>query len=88
MWPNHDDEEEPEWVKTEREQFSSFRDKNKDDFMDKEEVKEWILPADYDHSEAEAKHLIYESDSNRVCSILLGHSIFPPAYTAWIKHSH
>lgn len=53
------------WVKNEREQFSNFRDKNKDGFMDKEEVRDWILPDDYDHSEAEARHLVYESDANK-----------------------
>lgn len=58
-------ESEPEWVKTEREQFESFRDKNQDGFMDVEEVKEWIIPADFDHSEAEAKHLIYEADEDQ-----------------------
>lgn len=64
---NHEDEmNEPEWVATEREQFSEFRDKNKDGKMDKEETMDWILPADYDHAEAEAKHLVYESDSNKV----------------------
>jgi Ca2+-binding EF-hand superfamily protein len=68
MWPNHDQTDEPEWVKHERQQFGTFRDKNNDGFMDKEEVQEWILPADYDHSEAEAKHLIFESDADRVCS--------------------
>ncbi|XP_072047359.1 calumenin-A-like isoform X2 [Amphiura filiformis] len=57
--------EEPEWVKTEREQFKSFRDKNGDGHMDSKEVKDWILPTDYDHAEAEAKHLVYESDTNR-----------------------
>ena len=31
--------------------------------MDREEVKDWIIPPDYDHAEAEAKHLIYESDT-------------------------
>ena len=66
MWPNQNGEEEPEWVKTEREQFHSYRDKNNDGKMDKEEVREWIIPPDYDHSEAEAKHLIYESDVDRV----------------------
>ena len=30
--------EEPAWVSSEREQFTSFRDKNKDGFMDEEEV--------------------------------------------------
>ncbi|XP_013787349.1 calumenin-like [Limulus polyphemus] len=58
-------EDEPDWVKNERDQFTTFRDKNKDGLMDKEEVKEWILPPDYDHSESEARHLIYESDSDK-----------------------
>ena len=40
------------------------RDKNKDGFMDSEEVKEWIIPQDFDHAEAEARHLIYEADSD------------------------
>ncbi|XP_015928979.1 calumenin-A [Parasteatoda tepidariorum] len=59
------EEDEPDWVKNEREQFSTYRDKNKDGVMDKEEVQEWILPSDYNDSEAEAKHLIYESDENK-----------------------
>lgn len=29
------------------------------------QVKAWIIPADFDHSEAEAKHLIFESDSDQ-----------------------
>ena len=61
-----DSEQEPEWVKTEREQFLTFRDKNGDGHMDREEIKAWILPTDYNHAEAEAKHLIYESDANKV----------------------
>lgn len=66
MWPNKE-EDEPEWVKGERDQFSSYRDANGDGVMDKDEVKNWIIPPNYDHSEAEAKHLIYESDENKVC---------------------
>lgn len=27
-----------------------------------QQVKNWIIPADFDHAEAEARHLIYESD--------------------------
>ncbi|XP_076578137.1 calumenin-A [Chaetodon auriga] len=60
-----EDAEEPEWVSTERQQFSEFRDKNKDGKMDKEETLDWILPSDYDHAEAEAKHLLHESDANQ-----------------------
>merc|ERR1740129_2566780 len=39
-----------------------YRDRNGDGVMDLEEVKAWIIPPDYDHSEAEAKHLLFEAD--------------------------
>ncbi|XP_057290382.1 calumenin-like [Hydractinia symbiolongicarpus] len=66
LWPEEDrDGEEPEWVKTEKEQFANFRDKNKDGKMDKQEVADWILPPDYDHVSSEAKHLIMESDTDK-----------------------
>ncbi|XP_059181972.1 calumenin-A-like [Centropristis striata] len=65
MFTSEDGEEEPEWVASERQQFAEFRDKNNDGKMDKEETLDWILPSDYDHAEAEAKHLLHESDSNQ-----------------------
>ncbi|CAG2112217.1 unnamed protein product [Medioppia subpectinata] len=55
----------PDWVIREKDQFREIRDKNKDGFMDREEIREWIIPPDYDHSEAEAKHLIREADTNQ-----------------------
>lgn len=64
MYKGAEEEEEPEWVKNEKEQFSTYRDKNGDGFLDNEEVKNWIIPADFDHAEAEARHLIYEADSD------------------------
>lgn len=57
-------DEEPEWVKNEREQFSMYRDKNGDGFLDFDEVKAWIIPADFDHAEAESRHLIFEVDTD------------------------
>ena len=64
MWPADDrEEQEPDWVTSERQEFSEHRDKNTDGFMDREEVAGWIIPDDYDHSDAEAKHLIFEADS-------------------------
>lgn len=57
-------EEEPEWVKNERETFASFRDKDHDGYMNNDEVRDWIIPPDFDHSEAEARHLIYEADTD------------------------
>lgn len=64
MYRGEDEEEEPDWVKSEREQFNTYRDKDGDGFMDEEEVKNWILPQDFDHAEAEARHLIYEADAD------------------------
>ncbi|XP_032363509.1 calumenin-A [Etheostoma spectabile] len=65
MYTSDGEGEEPEWVATERQQFSEFRDKNNDGKMDKEETLDWILPSDYDHAEAEAKHLMHEADANQ-----------------------
>lgn len=55
----------PDWVVREREQFKNFRDKNGDGYLDKNEIRDWIIPPDYDHSDAEATHLILESDGNK-----------------------
>jgi Ca2+-binding EF-hand superfamily protein len=70
LWPESAKEDlepigAPEWVQTEREHFSKFRDIDKDGFMNHLEVKNWIAPPDYDHTSAEAKHLIYESDVDK-----------------------
>ncbi|XP_053576376.1 reticulocalbin-1 [Bombina bombina] len=65
MFSHEDGAPEPDWVATEREQFADFRDLNKDGKMDKDEIRHWILPEDYDHAQAEARHLIYESDRNK-----------------------
>ncbi|XP_026107212.1 calumenin-B-like [Carassius auratus] len=65
MYSQTGEANEPEWVKTEREQFRQFRDQNKDGRMDKDETRDWILPAGYDHAEVEAQHLLYESDTDQ-----------------------
>ena len=84
---SHDGEaEEPEWVKTEREQFVEFRDKNRDGKMDPRETRDWILPADYDHAEAEARHLVYESDRDKVCGDAVLGGVFRPI-TQWPRGS-
>ena len=41
-----------------------FRDHDNDGYLDRDEVKEWITPSDFDHAEAEAKHLIFEADQD------------------------
>ncbi|XP_069461266.1 reticulocalbin-3 isoform X2 [Ambystoma mexicanum] len=65
MYSTENDEPEPDWVKTERQQFLDFRDLNKDGKMDRSEISHWIMPPDYDHADVEAKHLIYESDKDK-----------------------
>ena len=34
--------------------------------MDRDEVRDWILPEDYDHVASEARHLLAESDADKV----------------------
>lgn len=69
MFAHEDGGPEPDWVKTEREQFSDFRDLNKDGKMDQDEIRHWIMPQDYDHAQAEARHLVYESDQDKVLQL-------------------
>lgn len=57
-------EDEPEWVKNEKEQFSMYRDKDGDGYLGFDEVKAWITPPDFDHAEAESRHLIFEADTD------------------------
>lgn len=58
-------EEPVEWVETEKEQFKEYRDKDKDGKLNLEEVKDWIIPPDYDHTDSETKHLIFEADVDK-----------------------
>jgi len=64
MWLEEEDGEEPEWVEEERKQFSEFRDKDNSGYLEDAEVRDWILPSEYDHAEGEARHLIESADSN------------------------
>ncbi|KAI9587901.1 calumenin [Glossina fuscipes] len=57
-------EEEPEWVTSERDTFIKFRDVDGDGFLDREEVRAWVVPKDFDHAESEAMHLIFEADAD------------------------
>ena len=77
----HDGDGEPEWVRTERDQFANYRDKDGNGMLDKEEIKEWIIPEDYDHSTAEAAHLLRSSDDDGVsmhvvnCNFMVGRNL-------------
>lgn len=44
MYDGAEGEEEPEWVKNEKEQFSMYRDKDGDGFLNFEEVTHWRIP--------------------------------------------
>jgi len=57
-------DEEPDWIKEERTHFKKIRDSDGDGYMDLNEVKNWLMPQEYDHTEAEAEHLIIECDED------------------------
>lgn len=60
-----DNKDLPSWLKMEFETFRTERDTNKDGKMDENEVKNWLMPVEFDHIEAEADHLIMEADKNK-----------------------
>ncbi|KAE9544878.1 hypothetical protein AGLY_000421 [Aphis glycines] len=64
LFPGVEPNEEPNFIKSEIEQFKTYRDKDGDGFLDIGEIKDWILPDNFDHAEAESRHLVYESDSD------------------------
>ncbi|KAA0201051.1 putative reticulocalbin calumenin dna supercoiling factor [Fasciolopsis buskii] len=62
MWSGEKGESEPEWVKSEREEFHNKRDTNKDGKLDVQEVYNWIFPSVDDPIKTEADHLMQEVD--------------------------
>ena len=70
----------PDWVETERDHFSKYRDRDEDGYLSKEEVSFMVAPPKYDPANAEAKHLIQEADTesdkvrestdNRPCKVI------------------
>jgi len=56
---------EPDWVASEREMFKDHRDKDKDGRLNKDEMRDWIMPIGFDHADAEAKHLIGIADDDK-----------------------
>lgn len=56
--------EEPEWLKIEIEHFKTIRDQDGDGLMHLKEVRDWLMPLEYNHIEAEAQHLITECDKD------------------------
>lgn len=37
-----------------------------DGYLDANEVAQWVLPGEVDHAENEAKHLIHDTDTDKV----------------------
>ena len=68
-WPRKDrpsSGEEPDWIKSDKEQFKTHRDKNHDGRLSREELANWMSPIDYDPTLAEARHLIHHADADKV----------------------
>lgn len=52
------EEEDNEWLEQEKSSFINKKDKNKDGYLDRAELAEWVIPQDMLAHEDEAKHLI------------------------------
>jgi len=55
----------PEWMQYELNVFQTWRDKNNDTKMDRNEIREWLMPSDYDSGLAEARHLLALADDDK-----------------------
>jgi Ca2+-binding EF-hand superfamily protein len=68
MWDSTENNNtiEPDWIKTERENFHNYRDLDHDGKMNRKEVELWLMPIDYDNIQAETAHLFREADQNQV----------------------
>ena len=76
-----DDDDNEDWVEREKKSFQEEKDKNKDGYLDKQEVADWIVPSEVNFSLEEAKHLIERADTNkdRVLSyqeVIENHDVF------------
>jgi len=67
MWDSTENNNtvEPDWIKTERENFRNYRDLDHDGKMNRKEVELWLMPNDYDNIQAETLHLFREADKNQ-----------------------
>jgi hypothetical protein len=73
MWDSTENNNtaEPDWIKSERENFRNYRDLDHDGKMNRKEVELWLMPTDYDNIQAETAHLFREADQNQVNNIFL-----------------
>lgn len=46
-----------------------------DGYLDAGEVAHWILPGEVDHADNEAKHLIHETDTDKVNTAFKNHCV-------------
>jgi len=60
----NEEEHEPELEENEKRNFLENLDFNKDGLLDRNEVKAWILPVQYDFAKAEAEYLVEVTDKN------------------------
>ena len=55
-------------------------------YLEATEVAQWVLPTEVDHADNEAKHLIHETDTNKVGSpALLSSPLLPRPYGRWAR---
>jgi len=55
----------PEWLTEEARLFREKRDEDKDGYLSENEVKNWIVPNQYDHVQSEIVHLMKEADDDQ-----------------------
>lgn len=59
------DDDLPEWVGDEKANFDYNLDKNQDGRLDRSEIRSWVVPDDATTFDVEARHILYNADTNR-----------------------
>ncbi|XP_065835492.1 calumenin-like [Oscarella lobularis] len=55
----------PDWVSVENTTFYEVRDTNHNGKMDRDEIREWIMPTTHSHVNDEASHLVQQADVDK-----------------------
>ena len=61
----------PEWVEEERQEFNERLDRDHNGLLDHKEVRDWMAPNEKEFHEEEANHLFNNVDKDKVCNYII-----------------
>lgn len=71
------EDELPDWVGDEKAKFDYKLDSDHNGKLDREEIRQWLVPDDATLFDIEARHLFYNADKNKASSLCAIHTMWP-----------